>query len=55
MLLKFTMQGKFLQQFGRRDQSGGNKDTKNLKSPPMCSCIARRTRRSSLTATGIAG
>jgi hypothetical protein len=33
MLLKFTMQGKFLQQFGRRDQSGGNKDTKNFKEP----------------------
>ncbi len=33
MLLKFTMQGKFLQQFGRRDQSGGNADTKNLKEP----------------------
>jgi len=33
MLLKFTTQGKFLQQFGRRDQSGGNKDTKNLKEP----------------------
>jgi len=33
MLLKFTMQGKFLQQFGRRDQSGGNNDTKNLKEP----------------------
>lgn len=33
MLLKFTLQGKFLQQIGRRDQSGGNKDTKNLKEP----------------------
>ena len=33
MLLKFTMQGKFLQQIGRREQSGGNKDTKNLKEP----------------------
>ena len=33
MLLKFTMQGKFLQQFGRRDQSRGNSDTKNLKEP----------------------
>ena len=33
MLLKFTMQGKFLQQIGRRDQSGGNKDTKNFKEP----------------------
>jgi hypothetical protein len=33
MLLKFTTAGKFLQQIGRRDQSGGNKDTKNLKQP----------------------
>jgi DNA-binding beta-propeller fold protein YncE len=33
MLLKFTMQGTFLQQFGRRDQSRGNSDTKNLKEP----------------------
>ena len=33
MLLKFTMQGTFLQQFGRRDQSSGNNDTKNLKEP----------------------
>jgi hypothetical protein len=33
MLLKFTTQGKFLQQIGRQNQSGGNKDTKNLKEP----------------------
>ena len=33
MLLKFTTAGKFIQQIGRRDQSGGNKDTKNLKQP----------------------
>lgn len=33
MLLKFTRQGKFLQQIGRQNQSGGNKDTKNLKEP----------------------
>jgi DNA-binding beta-propeller fold protein YncE len=31
MLLKFTNDGKFLMQIGRRDQSGGNKDTKNVK------------------------
>jgi hypothetical protein len=29
MLLKFTKAGKFLQQIGGRDVSGGNKDTKN--------------------------
>jgi hypothetical protein len=33
MLLKFTTAGKFIQQIGHRDQSGGNKDTKNLKEP----------------------
>jgi DNA-binding beta-propeller fold protein YncE len=33
MLLKFTTGGKFIKQFGRRDASGGNKDTKNLKGP----------------------
>jgi DNA-binding beta-propeller fold protein YncE len=33
MLLKFTTKGKFVTQFGRRDQSGGNKDTKNVKMP----------------------
>src|SRR5437867_2013017 len=30
MLLKFTSKGKFVKQIGRRDQSKGNKDTKNL-------------------------
>jgi DNA-binding beta-propeller fold protein YncE len=33
MLLKFTRQGKFLQQIGRQNQSKGNADTKNLKEP----------------------
>ena len=33
VLLKFTIKGKFISQVGRRDQSGGNKDTKNLKRP----------------------
>ena len=33
MLLKFTTAGKFIKQFGRRNASGGNKDTKNLKGP----------------------
>jgi DNA-binding beta-propeller fold protein YncE len=33
MLLKFTNKGKFVMQIGRRDQSGGNKDTMNLKRP----------------------
>ncbi len=33
MLLKFTRDGTFVQQIGRRDQSGGNKDTTNLKRP----------------------
>ncbi len=31
MVLKFTIAGKFVSQIGRRDQSGGNKDTKNVK------------------------
>jgi DNA-binding beta-propeller fold protein YncE len=33
MLLKFTTDGTFISQVGRRDQSGGNKDTTNLKRP----------------------
>jgi DNA-binding beta-propeller fold protein YncE len=33
MLPKFTTKGQFISQIGRRDQSGGNKDTKNLKEP----------------------
>lgn len=33
MLLKFTTSGKFVAQIGRRDQSGGNKDTANLRRP----------------------
>jgi DNA-binding beta-propeller fold protein YncE len=33
MLLTFTSQGKFLTQIGRRERSGGNKDTENLKRP----------------------
>jgi hypothetical protein len=33
MLLKFTTKGRFLQQIGHQNQSGGNKDTKNLKEP----------------------
>jgi DNA-binding beta-propeller fold protein YncE len=33
MLLKFTNRGKFVMQIGRRDQSTGNNDTKNLYSP----------------------
>ena len=33
MMLKFTSQGKFLLQIGHREQTGGNKDTKNLKEP----------------------
>jgi hypothetical protein len=33
MILRFTPKGKFLSQLGRRDSSGGNKDTKNLKMP----------------------
>jgi hypothetical protein len=31
MILKFTSEGKFLQQLGGRDVSGGNKDTRNPK------------------------
>lgn len=33
MLLKFTNKGKFISQIGRRNQSTGNADTKNLKRP----------------------
>jgi DNA-binding beta-propeller fold protein YncE len=33
MLLKFTTAGRFVLQIGRRDSSGGNNDTKNLRSP----------------------
>lgn len=33
MLLTFSMKGKFLQQIGGRDRSGGNRDTKNPKEP----------------------
>jgi DNA-binding beta-propeller fold protein YncE len=33
MVLKFTTSGAFITQFGRRDQSGGNKDTRNMKMP----------------------
>jgi NHL repeat-containing protein len=33
MLLKFTLQGTFLKQFGARSQSSGNADTKNVNRP----------------------
>jgi hypothetical protein len=33
MLLKFTAEGKFVKQIGRRDQSKGNKDTTNVHQP----------------------
>ena len=33
MLLTFTSGGKFIAQIGRRERSGGNKDTENLKRP----------------------
>lgn len=33
MLLKFTTQGDFVLQIGKRDQSGGNADTQNLMRP----------------------
>jgi hypothetical protein len=33
MLLKFTIDGKFLLQVGQRNKSGGNADTKNLHQP----------------------
>jgi DNA-binding beta-propeller fold protein YncE len=31
--LKFTREGKFLQQFGKPGMSGGSADTKNMGSP----------------------
>lgn len=33
MLLKFTLRGEFIKQFGRRNASGGNSDTNNLMGP----------------------
>lgn len=33
MIPRFTLKGKFLSQIGRRDSSGGNKDTQNFKMP----------------------
>jgi DNA-binding beta-propeller fold protein YncE len=33
MIPRFTLKGKFQSQLGRRDSSGGNKDTKNFKMP----------------------
>ena len=33
MIPRFTLKGTFLSQFGRRDSSGGNKDTTNFKMP----------------------
>ena len=55
MLLKFTSQGKFLLQIGHREQTGGNKDTKNLKEPADASSIGRPMSSLSPTVTEIAG
>ena len=55
MLLKFTTRGRFIRQFGKRDQSGGNKDTKNLKEPADLVLYARRMRSSSPTDTATVG
>ena len=33
MLVRFRKNGQFISQIGRKDQSGGNKDTQNLKRP----------------------
>ena len=41
MLLKLTTKGQFVSQIGRRDQSGGNKDTKNVKSRVKSSSTAK--------------
>ena len=55
MLLKFTSKGKLIKQFGGRDKSGGNKDTKNLQQPADVRGNTRRPTRPSLpTATAIA-
>lgn len=41
MLLKFTLQGKFLKQIGARSQSSGNADTKNVNRPADIFVYAR--------------
>ncbi len=33
MLLKFTTEGKFVKQFGKKDKTGGNADTQDYRSP----------------------
>lgn len=50
MLLKLTTKGKFVAQFGRRDQSGGNKDTKNVKMP--CEVFVYRKTNEAFVADG---
>ena len=41
MLLKFTSKGKFVMQIGRRDQSHGNKDVRNLHQPADVQVVQR--------------
>lgn len=41
MLLKFNSDGTLVQQFGRRDHSGGNSDTVNLHMPADVQVVAR--------------
>lgn len=50
MVLKFTTKGTFITQFGRRDQSGGNKDTTNVKMP--CEVFVYRKTNEAFVADG---
>jgi len=50
MLLKFTRDGELVQQIGRRDQSGGNQDTQNLKRP--CEVFVYETTNEAFVADG---
>lgn len=50
MLVKFTTDGTFVAQFGRRDQSGGNQDTENFKRP--CEVVVHRATNEAFVADG---
>ena len=50
MLLKLTTKGRLISQFGRRDQSGGNKDTRNVKMP--CEVFVHRKTNEAFVADG---
>ena len=54
-LVKFTREGKFLLQIGRRGMSNGSLDTGTSTTPLTCGCTPRPTRCSWPTATSTAG